>query len=776
MIFTRNLITTLIPEFVNISDAKLTQAVNALGMEIESVTKYQIPDNTVIGKLLTFEPIEGTHLNLCDVQIGENTTTKIVCGASGLQADKKVIVALPGAKLANGVEIAKRVIKGVESNGMMCAYAELTGSDAYVPDNEKDQIVMFDDGVIGSKDWPKIIGLDDTIYDITVPANRNDENSYVVFCYEIANKLGLRYDLDLKNYIKQMPSNTNEISADLKICSFLCFLDYELNYKHNGSSTWETKAVLMNHGIKPINWLMDKLAVVTLMTNCPTHTYDADKLNGIMSCKLAGSETKFVALNGKTYTLNPNDIVIQDQNQPVSIACVIGSENTKWTPQTKKVRIEVGNFSYANVRNTNLRLNADTTASKRASRPLSNYLNLIAVELIKKMFGYAKKTLLFFQPNWNDEAISLDYDKLAWFINEPIEKSFVLDSLKRLGYEPNWLNKHKFNCGKWRLDVSNEEDMFEDILKIIDINRLKPISIEDKLLPIANNTEYNLKQSIKDVLINNYFSEVKTYNLTNQSNLNKFNIFDIKDPIKIQCNNANREYFRLSLIDNMLKVYQYNDARKLDLFPIFEIQKLFNNTGKRTNLTCLSFDKYSIDSVSSSIIQTNLNYYKGIINQIANVLNVQITFAIATLPDFYNNECLSIVANGKVIGYMGKIRNSLLKQYDLENRQIYCLTMNVEELIKNYKAPEFQVKPFGIYQRISKDINIVLNDTTAAQVNQKVEQIKQVPNVVDAQIISIFNKEDKIIYTVRYYLDDNKQFNSTDIENIAKEIEKLSSL
>jgi len=167
---------------------------------------------------------------------------------------------------------------------------------------------------------------------------------------------------------------------------------------------------------------------------------------------------------------------------------------------------------------------------------------------------------------------------------------------------------------------------------------------------------------------------------------------------------------------------------------------------------------------------------KAIAQQVGQVLNTQITFALAEKSDFYNNECMSIVANGKVIGYMGKIKNSLLKAYDLQNKQIYCLSMNVDELIKNYKPVNFKVKPFGVYQRISKDVNIVLNGAASVQVNQKVEEIKKVKDVVDAQIISIFNKDNNIVYTVRYYLDDKKQFNSVEIDNIAKEIEKLSSL
>ncbi|MCQ2957140.1 MAG: hypothetical protein MJ233_04950 [Mycoplasmoidaceae bacterium] len=318
--------------------------------------------------------------------------------------------------------------------------------------------------------------------------------------------------------------------------------------------------------------------------------------------------------------------------------------------------------------------------------------------------------------------------------------------------------------------------MFEDILKIIDMNKLKSISVADNLLPIADNTEYEIKQNIKDILLNNYFSEVKTYNLTNKNNLSKFNIFKSSDPIKILCNNSNREFFRFNLLDAMLKVYKYNDARKLELHPIFEIQKLFTNKEKVTNITCLSLNKYFVDSITGSGLATNLNYFKAIVNEIAKSLNAKISFTSIEVSDFYANESLAITYKNSVIGYMGKIKSSSLKDYDLSNKQIYALTMNIDKMIDDYAKPKFVVKPFGIFQRLSKDINIILDQANIHLVNDKIQQIKNIKDIADAKIINIFNKDNKTIYTVRYYLVDTRQFTANDLEMISKQIENLSSL
>lgn len=776
MIFTRKLITKFIPDFINISDEKFTQIINTLGMEVESIRKHQQIDNVVIGQILSFKPIEGTHLNLCQVKVSAVKTNTIVCGASGLRKDAKVLVALEGAKLPNGITINKRIIKGMESNGMICAYSELTNNGDVVADNEKNEIIMLEDGEVGSSQWQHLIGLDDTIYDITVPANRNDENSYLVFCYELANKLGLKYNFDLKKSANSSGGLSKKVDVNKSICSYLGFFDYKITSDLLGRSPWTIKSVLMNHNIKPINKMLDKLAMITLLTNCPTHVYDVEKLHGNMSCKSSTSEMKFVALNGKTYTLAPNDILICDNSQPVAIAAVIGSDNTKLSQKTTKVRIEVGNFDFARVRTTSIRLNCETDAGKRASRPLSTYLNLITVQLIQQQFGKPIEQAIYCKENWNKKRIALNYKTLSWFINERLSKRFVVSSLKKLGYENGFIFSNKFKVPAWRLDVERQEDLFEDILKIIDMNKLKPISISDNLLPFANNQEYELKQSIKDILINNYFNEVKTYNLVNENMLKRFNMFNATDPIKIISNNSNRAYFRYSLLDGLLRVYKYNDARKLDLHPIFEIQKLFTNSSKWTNLTCLSLDKYSIDAISGSYLNMNINYYKSVVNQIAALLNTKVSYKVVKVEPLYNNESIQIICNNNVVGFIGKIKSKDLKDYDLSNRQIYMLTLDIDKMFLNHVKTQFKVKQFGVFQRISKDVNIILDKANANLVNQKIGQIKNITNIEDAKIINVFNKGNQTVYTIRYFLVDTRKFTASDLEIVSKEISKLGTL
>ena len=116
--------------------------------------------------------------------------------------------------------------------------------------------------------------MDDTIYDITLPVNRNDENSYLVFCFELANKLNLKLPFDINNLAKWTSNVTNDMNIDYSICNFLCYLDYDANKNFIDHSPFSLKSMLINHKIKQIKYLFDQLNYMQLLINCPIHIYD----------------------------------------------------------------------------------------------------------------------------------------------------------------------------------------------------------------------------------------------------------------------------------------------------------------------------------------------------------------------------------------------------------------------------------------------------------------------------------------------------------------------
>ena len=773
MIFTKNLLLKFIPDLAKIDNQSFINAITSLGMEVETIKTHPKNNGLIIGKIIEIKKKSNNKkLLICKVKISENVIKTIVCGANNLKKNKYVIVCLNGARLYNGVVIKHKQFGEVISEGMLCSYQELTPFSSYLPNDFYKQIILFDKGKIGDKNWEQLIGLDDVIYDIAIPNNRNDLNSYLIFCNEIANKLNLKSNLKIKNILKKF-EQINQKKENGLFCSSLNFLFYDCKNSFKKMSNWKFIGLLMNHQIKPINKLLDKLAYISLLTNCPTHVYDIDCINGSMSVNYALNEQKFLALNGKTYKITKNDICVFDSTKTLSIAGIIGGNDSKFTKQTKKIIIEIGNFDYVSVRNTMLNLNISTNAGKQLSKPISNFLNLYTIHFILKYFHQPKKIEISFIPNWNTKPIEFDKKDLQDFLfYNDLNWNWIKKNLKKNGFK---IKKNMFFPPMWRLDICNKQDIIEEVLKIINIDNLPPRPISDNLIPINENNEFNYYLKVANVLTNNYFNEVRTYNLTSGNDLKKINIFNLNNPIKIMTNNSNREYLRNNLIDNMLKIYQYNFSKKHELLPIYEKQTIHDKNSEFINLTLLSPNKIIIDPISKSIINVNINFLKALIVEIGLIFNTNLIFKQKLNPFFYENETLEIIYNNKTIGYIGKIRRDLLQNYDLQDKQIYALTINISGFINDIKQQkEFKFKPLGMYQQINKDINFSVKKNKNTTISCFLEKISLFPEIDKYEITSVYyDKSGDIIYTIKYFLKDNRQYKTNDLENIYKKISSL---
>lgn len=770
MIFTRNLLLKFIPDFAKIDDQLFTNAITSLGMEIETIKTHPKNYGLVVGKIVEIKKHhDNKKLSICKVKISENEIKTIICGANNIKKNKYAIVCLNNAKLYNGVIIQNKQFNGIVSEGMLCSYDELTPFSSYLPNGFNNQIILFDKGKIGDENWEKLIGLDDVIYDITIPNNRNDLNSYLIFCHEIANKLKLKTNLKIKNILPKFEIINKKIE-NCSLHSSLNFLFYDCKNNFKKISNWKTIGLLMNHQIKPINNLFDKLSYISLLTNCPTHVYDFNKVNGLISTNCALNGEKFLALNGKTYVIGENDICVFDDNKPIAIAGIIGSNDSKFTTQTQKIIIEVGNFNHVNVRNTMLNLNISTNAGKQLSKPISNFMNLYTIYFILKYFHHPKKIEISFTPNWKIKPIEFNKSDLQNFLLcKEVSWNFIVKKLKENGFK---IKKKIFTPPPWRLDLNNKQDIVEEVLKIINIDSLLPQPIVDNLIPINENNEFNYYLKIGDILTNNYFNEVRTYNLTNENNLKKFNIFNLTKPIKIITNNSNRQYLRNNLIDNMLKIYQYNLSKKHELLPIYERQIIHDQNLEFINLTLLSPNKIIVDPISKSIININLNFLKALIVEIGLIFNVGLSFTQKSNPFFYENETLEIIHNSKVIGYIGKIRKNLLQDYDLHDEQIYTLTINISYFINIGKQQKnFKFKQLGTYQQINKDINFSTKKNKNITIDAFLEKISLFDEIDNYKITSVYHdKNDDIVYTIKYFLKDDRQYTTSDLENIYQKI------
>src|SRR5881396_3442490 len=312
-------------EFVDLpkNPEEIAELLTCAGIETEKIeTRGANIDKVIVSQITgSSRHPNADRLTVCEVDEGSGMKRQIVCGATNYKVGDKVPLALPGTKLPNGTEIRKSKLRGVESEGMLCSPIELgLGDDA------SGLLILSPDAKIGapiSDLFPA-----DTILDVEITPNRGDLLSHFGLAREIAaltgNKLRGVVESDGAPGGRALPDGV-EISA-LRECPFYSARRID-NVKVGPSPAW-LRAKIESVGIRSINNIVDISNFVMLELGQPTHAFDADKLRGGIDVRLARNGEKFLALDGKTYSLAPKSLVIADDERAVAIGGVMGGEDT----------------------------------------------------------------------------------------------------------------------------------------------------------------------------------------------------------------------------------------------------------------------------------------------------------------------------------------------------------------------------------------------------------------------------------------------------------------
>src|SRR5246127_3062876 len=420
-------------EFVDLPEKpdEIAELLTRAGIEIKKIeTRSANIDKVIVSQITaSSRHPNADRLTVCQVNDGSGTKRQIVCGATNYKVGDKVPLALPGAKLPNGLEIRKSKLRGVESEGMLCSPIELGfGEDA------SGLLILSPDAKVGAP----IVDLfpADTILDVEITPNRGDLLSHFGLAREIAALSG--------NKLKTTPPEANiEINksgvtiAASRECPFFSLRKID-NVKVGPSPQW-LRAKIESVGVRSINNIVDISNFVMLEFGQPTHAFDADKLKGGINVRLARDGEKFLALDGKTYSLKPDNCVIADQERTVGIGGVMGGEETGVTDSTKNVLLEAAYFLPASIRRTARDLNLQSDASYRFERGVDPEMILIAsqrsAELMSEIAGGtpAKEIQVAGELPVDPADVSLSYEKCSRLIGVAIDPKTVDEILTRFG-------------------------------------------------------------------------------------------------------------------------------------------------------------------------------------------------------------------------------------------------------------------------------------------------------------------------------------------------------
>ena len=458
--------TNFLKDYIDIDvDVKqLAEDMTRVGNEYDSASNLINATKLVIGQITECEPHpDSDHLHLCKVNIGTEVLD-IVCGAPNARTGLKVIVALDGAVLPEKT-IKKGMIRGQESNGMLCSIAELGLEHKFLKPEDSEGIAeLGEDAEIGG-DPIKYLQMDDGVIDFELTANRGDLLSILGMAYEV----GAIYDKKVKDVDLKHKESGEDINKTFKTevktenCSKLLVKKVE-NVKIEESPIF-IKNRLIASGIRPINNVVDISNYVMLELGQPLHFYDADKLGNKLVVRMAEDGEKLTTLDNVERTLTSEDIVIADATHGVGLAGVMGGLETEVEPNTKNIIIESAIFDSVKVRKTSKKI-VRSEASNRFEKGLDPERTTMAIERACKLLEeYAGGTVVtgtveYDKTNNKEKEIEITFKNINDVLGTVIPNEEILNVFRKLGfsYKVNG-EKIKVTVPTRRLDISIKEDL-----------------------------------------------------------------------------------------------------------------------------------------------------------------------------------------------------------------------------------------------------------------------------------------------------------------------------
>lgn len=714
--------TNFLKDYIDIDvDVKqLAEDMTRVGNEYDSASNLINATKLVIGQITECEPHpDSDHLHLCKVNIGTEVLD-IVCGAPNARTGLKVIVALDGAVLPEKT-IKKGMIRGQESNGMLCSIAELGLEHKFLKPEDSEGIAeLGEDAEIGG-DPIKYLQMDDGVIDFELTANRGDLLSILGMAYEV----GAIYDEKVKDVDLKHKESGEDINKTFKTevktenCSKLLVKKVE-NVKIEESPIF-IKNRLIASGIRPINNVVDISNYVMLELGQPLHFYDADKLGNKLVVRMAEDGEKLTTLDNVERTLTSEDIVIADATHGVGLAGVMGGLETEVEPDTKNIIIESAIFDSVKVRKTSKKI-VRSEASNRFEKGLDPERTTMAIERACKLLEeYAGGTVVtgtveYDKTNNKEKEIEITFKNINDVLGTVIPNEEILNVFRKLefSYKVNG-EKIKVTVPTRRLDISIKEDLIEEVSRIYGVD-----NIEGKLpiVPMRKGSYDKTQREIRNKMIALGLKETLTYVLINDKEVNgytldKFEPLKLLDPIT-----EDRNTLRYSMIPSLYKVYEYNKAREQKDISIFEIGKGFYKKGEvygeDTKLCVLMSGKYSTGLNNNKTV--DFYVIKGIAEEVLDYLGYsgRYSFMKQEMPkEMHPGQSAMINVNGSNIGMIGKIHPSVTKD------DVYVLEINLDELFTK-KVGKMKYKEFSKFPSINKDIALVVDKKSVSKDIEKV--------------------------------------------------------
>ena len=712
--------TNWIKDYVDLSSVdldELAMKITTSGINIEKIESEYIP-GLIIGEVVECTPHpDSDHLNVCIVNIGEKTL-QIVCGASNVRAGLKVIVATTGTTLPGDFVIKPVKVRGVESNGMICALYEL-GFVEKTQELYDAGIEELDDNATVGEDACVYLGYDDTTYELDLNPNRTDCNNHIPFSYEVAAVLKKQVNLPSVevNQSKEDIKDIMSINIDTENCTMYNAM-MAVNVKVGESPDFIKKRLLAS-GVRSINNVVDISNYVMLEYGQPLHFFDHKKIGNNITVRMAKDNEKIITLDEVERTLSTDDVVITNGKTPICIAGVMGSLDSGIDENTTDIVIESAIFSPLNVRYTSINHDLRSEASLRYEKGLNyEYCELALKRACHLLEKYAGATILNNMITHDkvikqEKEVEFNVEDINKLLGLSLETIDINASLDGLGFN------YSENDGYYVVEIPNRRldvlprvnDLAEEIGRIYGYDHIVGI------LPNVTQKkgEYlgpvKLRKQLSKRLRSLGLNETRTYTLISEEDdqmftHNKKETIELLRPLS-----QDRKVLRQTLLSSLLKTYEYNKTHNVKDVNIYEIANVYYDKDKEeTKIAILMTGDYITSSWNNANVKVDFYLLKGIVENLLNYSGMKNRYNILPLEveSLHPGISASITLDREEIGFIGKIHPNRSKD------DIYVAELSLTKLFSKQIKP-IKYKEISKYPNIVKDMAFILNEDISSE-------------------------------------------------------------
>lgn len=694
------------------------------GIEVEAVEHIGISDSAVVtAQVLEVEPHPSAErLRVCTVFDG-TSTRRVVCGAPNIAKGMLVAFAPAGAKIAANTTVEKRVIRGIESEGMICSEHELGLGDDHTG-------IMVLDGSLEVGMPLSTLYPRDVVLTIGITPNRGDALSHYGIARIVAAFHGLSAHLPSINDIERFPIPIEIELPTPTLCwrYAACVLD---NVDVIPSPRWLARR-LEHAGLRPRNVVVDVTNYVMLECGQPLHAFDFDSIeDGHIVVRCAQENERLTTLDGVERELHPSILCICDSRKPLAIAGIMGGANSAISDSTRRVLLESAYFAPAAIRRASKLLGLQTDASYRFERGVDiemiPYALNRAATLIAELTGArVSETVDRYPTKWEPPQIDFRLRRAAQLLGISLDPVTTASALASRGFTITRRDDEVMTVEppSYRSDVRSDIDLVEEVAIAIGYDTIQPSQhaiVPFAALQIPKPLSVQIQRNqIRQMLASLGFHETLTYNLHDPDTVQ-----DLEKAVEVaNALGRERSVLRQWLIPSAVEVISHNVRYGAKSIRIFEIGKVFSAQAsahhavtEREHLVLaiagIHHDRHWLEPVRRVDFYDLKGIVTELVNRLASCCQWREPGSISPVSNWFEQSFYEIVVEGKPIGYAGQLHHRIIRQYDLPEA-VFIAEIALDLLYDLPRSMPRYVAP-SPYPAVVRDIALVVPKATTSE-------------------------------------------------------------